>query len=171
MHHMTRTEFIKHRRSVRKFLPGPVEERIIRDILDCARLATTANNQQPWLFGAVTDPALLGAIADLTEFGKFIRGAPVCFAVFCRADQKYYLEDGCAATQNILLAATAHGLGSCWVAGDKKAYGADVAKLLGVPAGYTLVALAPAGVPAETPTPRKKDLSEVAFRDTFGKKA
>jgi nitroreductase len=42
-------------------------------------------------------------------------------------DTKYYLEDGCNASQNILVAARAHGLGSCWVAGDKKPYAEKVA--------------------------------------------
>jgi nitroreductase len=169
MHHMTRTDFIKQRRSVRKYGSQPVEDRVVRDILDCARLAATANNKQPWLFGAVSDGVLRSRIADLTDHGKFIRTAPLCVAVFCRTDEKYYLEDGSAATQNILVAAAAHGLGSCWVAGDKKAYGPGVCALLGVPAGYGLVSLVAVGVPAETPVPRKKDLSEVAFLDTFGK--
>jgi len=169
MHHMERTAIIKRRRSVRRFTSDTVEEKVIADILDCARLAATANNRQPWLFGAVTDPELRRRVADATDYGKFIAQAPVCFAVFCRSDERYYLEDGCAATENILVAATAHGLGSCWVAGDKKAYGPRVREILGVPAGYGLVSLVAAGVPAETPVPRKKDLAEVSFRETYGK--
>jgi nitroreductase len=51
-------EVVKKRRSFRKFEPRPDPVEIIKDILDCARLAPTAINIQPWLFGAVTDPQL-----------------------------------------------------------------------------------------------------------------
>ena len=111
---------IKKRRSVRKFESKPVSDEIIRDILDCARLAPTANNLQPWLFGAITKPHLKSQLADFADYGKFIKDCAVCFAVFADSTKKYFLEDGCAATENILLACTAHGICSCWVAGHKK---------------------------------------------------
>jgi len=60
-------------------------------------------NLQPWLFGVVRDRALLGKIADQTDHGKFIAGAAVCFAVFGERTAKYYLEDCCAATENLIL--------------------------------------------------------------------
>jgi nitroreductase len=84
----------------------------------------------------------------------------VCVAVFCR-DVKYYLEDGSAATQNILSAATAHGLGSCWVAGDKKVYARAIADLLGVPPELRLVSLIALGRAAEHGHPAKKPLADV----------
>jgi len=83
-------------------------------------------------------------------------------------DVKHYLEDGSAATENILLAAHALGLGTCWVAGYKKAYGAPIAELLGVPAGFSLVALISLGYPAEKAEPHgKRDLSEVLHWERF----
>jgi nitroreductase len=156
-------QVIKKRRSVRKFEPRPVSEAIINDILDCARLAPTANNLQPWLFGAVTDPDLKSRIAGMTDYGKFIRDCAVCFAVFADATAKYFLEDGSAATENILLACTAYGIGSCWVAGHKKPYAAAVARLLQVPEPYTLIALIAAGYSEQRPSPSKKSLEEVVF--------
>jgi len=157
------TEVIKRRRSVRKFEPKPISEEIIRDILDCARLAPTANNLQPWLFGAVTDPSIRREIAEFTEYGKFIKDCAVCFAVFADSTKKYFLEDGCAATENILLACAAHGIGSCWVAGHKKVYVDSIRKLLKVPEPYTLIALIAAGYSKEQPSPKKKTLDEVTF--------
>ena len=65
---------------------------------------------------------------------------PLCIAVVCR-DTKYCLEDGCAATENIVIAGTALGLGSCWIADDKKPYCRRVLDLLRVPGGYRLVSL------------------------------
>jgi nitroreductase len=166
MHHMP-TKFIKSRRSVRSFVPDKVTDSVIGDILDCARQAPTARNIQPWLFGAVTDAELRHRIADLAEYGKFIRESPVCFAVFVKAEEKYYLEDGCAATMNILTAANAHGLATCWVAGDKKDYGKPIRELLHVPEGYTLVSLVACGYSDEKPKKDKKPLEEVSFRDQY----
>ena len=164
MHHMP-TKFIKNRRSVRRFASDPVTESVIKDILDCGRLAPTANNVQPWFMGAVTDQELRHRISDLATYGKFIRESPLCFAVFALADEKYYLEDGCAATMNIILAASAHGLSTCWVAGHKKDYGPAVRDLLHVPVEYTLVSLIACGYADEKPNPPKKELEEVSFRD------
>jgi hypothetical protein len=93
-----------------------------------------------------------GAQSPTRRIGRFIESAPVCIAVFCR-ETKYLLKDGSAATQNILNAARAHSLGSCWVAGDKKAYAARVRSTLGVPADYRLVSLVAIGRPAEEPHP------------------
>ena len=167
MHHMP-TKFIKHRRSVRSFTSDPVTESVIRDILDCGRLAPTARNLQPWLLGAVTDQELRHRISDLAEYGKFIRQSPLCFAVFTLGYEKYYLEDGCSATMNIILAASAHGLSTCWVAGDKKDYGPAVRELLHVPEEYTLVSLIACGYSDEKPGPAaKKDLEVVSFRDRY----
>lgn len=154
---------IKKRRSVRKFKPRPVSEEIIRDVLDCARLAPTANNLQPWLFGAITEPHLKNQLADLANYGRFIKDCAVCFAVFADSTKKYFIEDGCAATENILLACTAHGIGSCWVAGHKKEYAEDVRKLLNVLEPFVLIALIAAGYSEKSPSPKKKILSEVTF--------
>lgn len=160
-------QVLKGRRSVRSFEPRPVPDEIIRDILDCARLAPTALNIQPWLFGAVTEAQLKKQIADITDYGKFIKDCAVCFAVFADSGKKYFLEDGCAATENILLACTAHGIASCWVAGHQKAYAPSIATLLRVPEPYTLVALVAAGYSGDRPSPKKKSLDEVSFFNRF----
>lgn len=146
---MESTALIKERRSVRKYEQREVPRHLVEEIIDCGRLAATANNKQPWVFIAVTEAETRGRIAALTDYGKFIAEAPVCIAVFCKRTEKYYLEDGSAATQNMLLAATALGLGSCWVAGDKKKYAEGVRLILGVPEEFTLVSLIPVGYPAD----------------------
>ena len=156
-------QVIKTRRSVRKFQARAVSEDIIKDILDCARLAPTARNLQPWLFGAVTESHLKKQLAELTDHGRFIKDCAVCFVVFADANQKYFLEDGCAATENILLACAAHGIGSCWVAGHKKGYAEDIQNLLGVPKPFTLISLIAAGYSEQKPSPNKKPLSETTF--------
>jgi nitroreductase len=159
-------EVLKTRRSVRAYIDAPVPREIIEDIIDCGRLAATAINIQPWEFVVVTGRELLRSIAQTTDHGKFISDAPVCVVVLCE-DTKYYLEDGSAATENILLAARAHGLGSCWVAGDKKPYASDICRLVGAPPGYKLVSLIPMGYPAESREKPKRPLSDVLHWDKY----
>jgi len=164
---MDTIEAIKKRRSVRQFGDAAVPKGLIEQAVDAARFAATARNEQPWEFVAVTDRAAVGAVARMTDHGKFMAGAPACVAVFCR-DTKYYLEDGAAATQNLLVAAAALGLGSCWIAGDKKPYAALIAEFLGVPAGFRLVSLVALGYPqGESVLPEKRELKALLHWEKF----
>lgn len=145
----------------------PVPPATIEKILDAARLSPTAKNVQPWRFVVITDKKVIQKISDLAPNGKFVIEAPVCVAVFCQ-DTKYYLEDGCAATTNILNAAAELEIGSCWIAGDKKPYCPDVAKLVNAPSGYNLVSLIALGYSQEAPQPQdKKELSSLIRWEKF----
>jgi nitroreductase len=163
---MDAIEMLKTRRSVRAYTGAPVPREIIEEVIDCGRLAATAINIQPWEFVVVTSRELLRSIAQTTDHGKFICDAPVCVVVLCQ-DTKYYLEDGSAATENILLAARAHGLGSCWVAGDKKPYASDICRLVGAPRGYKLVSLIPMGYPVESAEKSKRPLADVLHWEKY----
>lgn len=162
------TTVIKSRHSVRKFRSGPVSDEVIKDAVECAAHAPTAMNRQPWLFGVVKNKERLATIAGLTDHGTFIADASACIAVFGEKKEMYYLEDCCAATENLIIALQAHGFSSCWVAGDKKPYGEPVRKLLGVPETYTLVSLVAAGSPAEITPVGKKEFKDIAFFEEFG---
>ena len=120
----------------------------LEKMIDAARFAPTARNVQPWEFVVVTDRHKLIGLAELAENGRFMAQAAACVAVYC-ADTKYYLEDGCAATCSILLAATALGIGSCWIAGDKKSYSQQVSALLNAPLDMKLISLIALGYPQE----------------------
>lgn len=158
---------IATRHSTRSFTNRPVPKEALEKIVDAGRRAATARNVQPWEFVVVTDQETRGQIAALAEFGKFIVQCPACIAVFCK-DTKYYLEDGCAATQNMLIAATALGVQSCWVAGDKKPYCAAIAELLRVPEGHRLISLIAIGYGEEGGRPAaKRSLSEVIHWEKF----
>ena len=161
------TTVIKSRHSIRKFKTESVDDKVIADAIECARHAPTAMNLQPWMFGVIRDKAVLKQIADLTDHGKFIAEAAACFAVFGEKKAKYYLEDCCAATENLIIALQAYGVGTCWVAGDKKAYAEAVRNLLNVPDDFTLVSLVPAGMPADISIAKKKDLKFVLFKESF----
>lgn len=161
------TTIIKSRRSVRAYTDVPIDEEIIKNTLDCARLAPTAMNLQPWIFIVIQNKEKIAEIASVTDHGKFIAGAQVCFAVFGEKNAKYYLEDCCAATQNMILCLQSYGVSSCWVAGAKKPYADEIQALLHVPEKYTLVSLLPAGYPKEITIPTKKSFEEVAFFEMY----
>ena len=121
--------FLRMRRSIRTFQNKSIPKDQLEAIVDTARFAPTARNVQPWEFVVVMDKHKLTELAGLAENGRFMAQAAAVIAVFS-VDTKYYLEDGCAATCSILLAAAALGIGSCWVAGDKKSYCEQVNTLL-----------------------------------------
>jgi len=163
---MDAIEALRTRRSVRVFEKRAVERGLIEAIVDCGRLAASARNEQPWEFVVVSDASLRGRIGGATDHGRFIAEAPVCVCVFCE-DSKYYLEDGAAATQNMLVAAHALGLGSCWVAGDKKPYVDSVRSMLGVPETHRLVSMIALGYAAKVSNPSKRSLEDVIHWERY----
>jgi nitroreductase len=163
---MDAIEMLKSRRSVRAYENKTIAREILGDIVDCARLAPTAMNQQAWEFIVVTEKAGITKLAELVGHAKFLPGAAACIVVLCK-DNQYYVEDGSAATQNILLAARAHGLGSCWIAGDKQAYADPIRQYLGAPTEYKTFSLISLGYPAENPTVEKRPLESVLRWEKF----
>ena len=157
---------LKTRRSVRRYESRAIPHEVLTDIVDCGRLAATAINIQPWEFIVVTERERLCKIAEMTDYGKFIADCGACIVVLCK-ETKYYLEDGCAATQNILVAARAHGLGSCWVAGDKKGYCEKMLAYLEAPTGIKLVSVLALGYTSEEPKPKKRELKEVLHWESY----
>ena len=159
---------ILERRSARTFKPDtPIAKEIIEELIEAAGMAPTARNVQPWEFLVVSDKNNLKAIADKAENGRFIAGCSACIAVFCR-ETKYYLEDGCAACENILIRSHDLGLSSCWVAGDKKPYAEAIKGLLAVPADYRLVSLIALGYSdAECKERQKRPVKELLHWERF----
>ncbi len=99
--------------------------------------------------------------------GAFLKDATSCIITYCK-DTKYYLEDGCAATENILLMIADLGLGACWIAGDKKPYATEVAEFLGVPTEFKLISLISLGWPKQESTQsRNRPLKEILHWEKF----
>jgi len=166
---MDALEAIKIRRSIRAYQDKPIPKDMLEKIAEAGHFAATARDVQPWQFIIVTKKDILKKLAEVAENGRFLASAVACIAVFCE-DTKYYLEDGCAATENMLLAATSLGIGSCWVAGDKKPYSQQVARLLSVPDKFKLVSLVALGYPIsidEFHVADKKKMSELIHWDKF----
>lgn len=129
---------LKDRRSVRQYTDKTIEKRILEEIIDCARLAPSARNLQQWRFIVVTEKGKLLKLSEHLENGKFIKDAGACIAVCGGKKTKRYVEDGCLASENIMLAAKSLGVGSCYVA----ALGKEIDKardLLNVPEDFEIV--------------------------------
>ena len=162
-------EAINQRCSIRGYENKPLSRDLLEKLVDAGRRAPTGRNVQPLEFIVITEKQTREQLASITEYGKFIAQAPACIAVYSK-ETKYFLEDGCAAIENILLAATGLGLGACWVAGDKKPYTDIINGILEVSDGFKLIALIPVGYPTKRSTPRpKRPLKEVLHWEKFNK--
>lgn len=158
---------ITARASVRAYQSKAVDKALLWKLVDAARRAPTARAIEPWDFVVIQDKKTLKKLGEIANSGSFIKDASACIVVFC-ADTKYYLEDGSAATENILLMAEDLGLGACWVAGDKKPYTEEVKELLGAPLNSKLLSLISLGWPKEKVRQvKKRELEDVIHWERF----
>jgi nitroreductase len=161
---MDALEAIRKRRSVRRFTGEPIPRADLETIVDAGRLAASGHNQQPWEFVVVTDRA---TIARFENAAAWVAEAAAVVAVVLDPSSRWWLEDGAAAVENMLIAATALGYGSCWVEGNTIPHEAAFKALLGVPEGKRLLTLVPIGVPAEWPAKKKKPLEAVLHWERY----
>lgn len=165
-------EAIVKRSSVRRFKKEPVSRTVIENLLEAARWAPSAGNLQPWFFYVVTDPDLRRCLMLAALKQEFIAEAPVVIVACAeparsarfygdRGRELYCLQDTAAATQNILLAATAYGLGSCWVGAFDES---RVQHCLGIPPELRPVAIVAIGYPAPSTEkrPGRRSLAEIS---------
>jgi nitroreductase len=154
-------EAIRTRRSIRQFTSEPVSEETIRELLTAAMYAPSAGNQQPWHFVVITERKLLDAIPTFHPYAEMLKQAPVAIVVCGEpALEKYrgrWMLDCSAATQNILLAAHAKGLGTVWVGiYPERERMEGMQRLLNLPEQILPMALVPMGFPAErVPQPKR----------------
>jgi nitroreductase len=164
-------QVIEERHSVRDFEIGrDVPADMVERILGAAIRAPSAGNCQPWHFVVVRNEQVKDSLAQAAYGQWFVAEAPVVIVVCAEPDrsawrygsrgrQLYCLQDTAAATEHILLAATALGLGACWVgAFDERA----ASKALGLSANLRPVAIVPIGYPAARPyRTSRRSLNEV----------
>lgn len=163
MNEKTVVENILSRRSVRYFTGESISQEQTETLLRCAMAAPSAMNKQPWAFVVVTDSALLARIGAEMPNTR-CQNKPACAFVPCGDLTKaldglpgFWINDVSAATENLLLAAHAMGLGAVWTGVHPDA--ARVAQLqtiLGLPEHIVPLCVVPVGVPAETPAVKDK---------------
>jgi nitroreductase len=115
---MDTLEAIHTRRSIREYQDKTIPEELVTDLLRAAMAAPSARNQQPWEFVVITDAEIRQKIPSVCQFAQMIVHAPlailVCGNLKIETSQGYWVIDCSAATQNMLLAAHALGLGAVW---------------------------------------------------------
>ena len=170
-------ENIMTRTSIRQYKDQPVEQEKIDIMLKAAMAAPTAVNLQPWHFIVITDKNTIGLLS-----GKQPTNAPLLIAVCGDTDKTsmpdgkmklpdFWVEDVSAATENLLLAAHALGLGAVWT-GVYPAMErvAEVANVLNCPNNIVPVAVVRIGYPDESPEPKNKFKEENISYQKFGGK-
>lgn len=159
---------ISQRASTRAYQSKSIDRALLEKLVDAGRRAPTARKVEPWEFIVVTNKDYLRKLSELVSpNGTFVKDAASCIVIYCK-DTKYYLEDGCAATENILLMAADLGLGACWIAGDKKPYADQVAEFIGMPDGFKLISLISLGWPKQESTQsRNRPLKEILHWEKF----
>jgi nitroreductase len=161
---MDALEAIRKRRSVRRYTGEPIPRHDLETIVDAGRLAASGSNKQPWDFIVVTDRAMIDRLKVAAEW---MGEAAAIIAVVMDPSSKWWLEDGAAAVENMLLASTALGYGSCWLEGYTLPRVDEFKPLLGIPDTKLLLTLVPIGVPAERPTKAKRTLRDVLHWETY----
>ena len=161
---MDALEAIRKRRSVRKYTGDPIPREDLEKIVDAGRLAASGSNQQPWDFIVVTDR---GMIDQLKVAAQWMEKAAAIIAVVMDSSSRWWIEDGSAAVENMLIASTALGYGSCWLEGYTLPREEEFKALLDISKEKRLLTLVPIGVPAEWPTKEKKPLEEVIHWEKY----
>ncbi len=171
-------ECIKTRRSIRKYKEDDIPQDIIDEIIDCGRHAPSGHNKQPWSFIIVRDRNKIEKLSKIHEWAPFVANAPVCIVLCCtRTKEDYksvmYMSVACAA-QNMLLAAHALGLGSCWTHindFDEKSVEKKVREILNVPKSIDPICMLPIGYPDQSRSAKHlKDIKDIVHFDKWKNK-
>ena len=179
-------EVIKARTSIRSFTGEKLTEAQINTLLDAAMAAPTAVNIQPWRFIVITDDAVKSGLYQGEQHKHMVETAGAVIVVcgetsrmvrphgaaedaeLVATPNKYWFEDCSAATENLLLAATALDLGAVWLSCYPSERIVDrIRAYLGIPEGVTPLAIVPVGYPAEQPEPKDKWKPEYIHYDRW----
>ncbi|OGP94951.1 MAG: hypothetical protein A2Z19_03680 [Deltaproteobacteria bacterium RBG_16_54_18] len=156
---------MQKRRSIRRFLPRPVEADKIDQLIEAALRSPSSRGLAPWEFIIVTDPSLLGKLSRAKESGSaFLKQTPLGIVVCADPDQcDVWVEDASIASIVIQLAAESLGLGSCWIQIRERQYDstqsarAYVAATLNIPEQLQVESIIAIGYPNEKLLPHGKN--------------
>lgn len=165
-------EAIKNRRSVRGYKSDPIPEQSLRKVLEAARLAPSAHNDQDWKFVIIKDLKKRKQLAEAARSQSFIAEAPIIIAAVALNPEKVmscevpaYAINLTIAVDHMTLQACEEGLGTCWIGAFSQE---EVKKILDIPEQYKVVALLPLGFPADSPRPKiRKSLEEIVCYEKF----
>lgn len=156
---------VMKRRSIRAYTGDRIPHKDLLKIIEAGRLAASGYNRQAWTFVVITETETIDQISQWMN--PWIAKAGAVIAMVMDPTAPFWLQDGSAATENILLAAAALGYGACWLEGSTQRVEEELKQLLGVPAAFRIQTLITVGVPAEYPKREKKSLEEVVRWERF----
>ncbi|MHA1712878.1 MAG: nitroreductase family protein [Candidatus Ranarchaeia archaeon] len=171
---MDMIEILQQRTSIRKYKDSPVDFNMILQLLDAARLAPSAMNQQTWEFIWIDDPAVKEqlynvCVSQVRGKMEFLKESAGIIAAVCRPEDspRWARINVAIALQNIAITAVSLGLGTCWVgAFDPKIVG----PILKVPEDREVVAMMVVGWPDQVPTEKdRKPLEDICYKNQYGK--
>jgi nitroreductase len=165
-------ELAKRRCSVRSYQPRPIEQDRLGRILEAVRQAPSGSNRQPWKFVVVQNAEVRRQLVPACFNQQFIAQAPVVVAGVglmpervMRCDIPGDPVDLAIALEHLALAATAEGLGTCWIGAF---YQDQVRQVLGIPDSAKVVAVMTLGYPADSQSPKgRKPISEIVCYDRW----
>ena len=157
-------ETIMTRTSIRSYTDRAVSADTVEMLLRAGMAAPTAVNAQPWHFVVVNERAKLDELAGTNRYGDMLRQAPLAIVVCGNMEkamqgpgQAFWIQDCSAATENILLAAHALGLGAVWTGCHPiEERVAAVSEVLGLPETIVPLCVIVMGYPNENPQPKDK---------------
>jgi nitroreductase len=155
-------DVIKKRRTVRAFSEEEVTDEQVEAILEMGMYAPTYMNRKPWHFVVVRDRELQEKLGETLGVRPYIQQASAVIAVYGDPEVSDTWElDGCAAIENMLIAATALGVGSAWAGSPGNVAWGETEELmrdaLKVPSGFRALSLVCLGHPAKMSVPHTKD--------------
>lgn len=166
-------EAIRRRTSVRAYDSKPVPEEVLNKVLEAGRIAPSASNYQPWHFVVVRDPEKRRALSD-GRYAKFLTQSPVVIVGLGdkKTSPEWHVVDTTIALHQMVIAATAEGLGTCWIGSF---YEDRVRTALEVPERYAVVAMLAVGYPKEKSDEKavldrpknRKEMSKIVSYDRF----
>ncbi|MFX1319712.1 MAG: nitroreductase family protein [Promethearchaeota archaeon] len=172
-------QVLQKRHSIRKYKSYDIPDSDLEKILQAARLAPSTNNSQSWRFIVVRDPETIKLLSQPSQ-QRFIANANAIIVVLgerqsscCPGNQaRWHLQDPMIATEHLVLAATALGYGTCWVAAYESRSVEFIQRIkteLEIPENADIIVLVAIGVPDEHPSSRsRKALEEIAFDGKYG---
>jgi nitroreductase len=140
------------RRTIREFADEAVTDKEVESILKAAMAAPSMEDKRPWHFVVVRKRKTLDKLADIHKYAYMLKGAALAIIV-CgdqKTSERHWVEDTSVATQNLLLAASALGLGAVWISlYPKKKHQKAVRELLDIPDHMGVLCAVAVGRPAD----------------------
>jgi nitroreductase len=167
-------DLIRKRRTIRNFTEDDVSDEHVDTLLEMAMCAPNRLNRQPWHFVVIRDKEVQKKLADVLRVRPYLEQAPAVIAVCAVPDtSSTWMMDVSAAIENMLLAATATGLGGAWIGSPDTVLWNLCEEFLhdclSIPLNVRIPALVAIGQPAEDPPPHGKHDRFVRTKVHYGR--